>query len=321
MSTDWNSPIAADDTDDVLDGLKSRDVDALTLCVADPTNKPTGAIRWNRSTFKFQEWDGAAWQNMDVASGLTLGTMASQNSNAITITGGTVTGVAAPASIITSGLLGTARLGTGTPSAYTPLFGDQTWKETGIGCVSIWLVASIPAGYLLLNGQAVSRTTYASLFTLWGTVYGTGDGSTTFNVTDMRGFFPFAKPASGTGSVLGATFGLLDHIHAYTQIVNHTHSVTITDGGHSHSISDPGHTHNIDRAASAGGGTQVFERVSNAGSTDNQSTLSATTGIGVSSAVTGISAVTTNPGGGGASGTTQAANPPGFSVNFIVKAL
>jgi microcystin-dependent protein len=46
-----------------------------------------------------------------------------------------------------------------------------------------------PNGYLYCNGQAVSRTTYASLFAIIGTTYGAGDGSTTFNLPDYRGYF------------------------------------------------------------------------------------------------------------------------------------
>ncbi len=48
---------------------------------------------------------------------------------------------------------------------------------------------SVPTGFLLCNGQAVSRTTYADLFAVIGTLYGVGDGSTTFNVPDFRGKF------------------------------------------------------------------------------------------------------------------------------------
>jgi phage-related tail fiber protein len=49
---------------------------------------------------------------------------------------------------------------------------------------------STPTGWLKANGAAVSRTTYAALFSAIGTTYGTGDGSTTFNLPDLRGEFP-----------------------------------------------------------------------------------------------------------------------------------
>lgn len=48
---------------------------------------------------------------------------------------------------------------------------------------------TLPSGYLECNGQAVSRSTYSELFSLIGTTYGEGDGSSTFNVPDLRGEF------------------------------------------------------------------------------------------------------------------------------------
>jgi hypothetical protein len=55
------------------------------------------------------------------------------------------------------------------------------------GTVAAFGVSSAPTGWLKCNGAAVSRTTYADLFTVIGTTFGTGDGSTTFNVPDLRG--------------------------------------------------------------------------------------------------------------------------------------
>jgi len=54
------------------------------------------------------------------------------------------------------------------------------------GIVVPWGSASIPSGFLLCDGQAVSRTTFSALFAVIGTTYGSGDGSTTFNVPDLR---------------------------------------------------------------------------------------------------------------------------------------
>ena len=53
-----------------------------------------------------------------------------------------------------------------------------------VGAVFAFASGATPPGYLLCNGQAVSRTTYATLFTAIGVVYGSGDGTTTFNVPD-----------------------------------------------------------------------------------------------------------------------------------------
>lgn len=57
------------------------------------------------------------------------------------------------------------------------------------GIVLPFAGATAPTGWLLCNGQAVNRTTYAALFSALGTAHGTGDGSTTFNVPDLRGEF------------------------------------------------------------------------------------------------------------------------------------
>ena len=73
---------------------------------------------------------------------------------------------------------------------------------TGLGAVPSGVVApfagsSAPTGWLLCYGQAVSRTAYAALFTAIGTTFGSGDGSTTFNVPDLRGRAPFGVDSMG----------------------------------------------------------------------------------------------------------------------------
>lgn len=65
-----------------------------------------------------------------------------------------------------------------------------------------------PDGWLLCNGSAISRTTYARLFAVLSTTYGTGDGSTTFTLPDMRGVYPRGAGTNGTanyGGVIGHT--------------------------------------------------------------------------------------------------------------------
>ena len=57
------------------------------------------------------------------------------------------------------------------------------------GVVAHFAMSAAPAGWLKANGAAVSRTTYAALFAAIGTVFGAGDGSTTFNLPDLRGEF------------------------------------------------------------------------------------------------------------------------------------
>jgi len=61
------------------------------------------------------------------------------------------------------------------------------------GMISMYAGAAAPTGFLLCDGAAVSRTTFAALFAVAGTTYGVGDGSTTFNVPDLRSSFPVGQ--------------------------------------------------------------------------------------------------------------------------------
>lgn len=143
---------------------------------------------------------------------------------------------------------------------------------------------SAPSGWLLCNGAAVSRTTYAALFTAISTTYGVGDGSTTFNIPDRRGKFSIGLAASGTGSTLGGTGGSIDHTHS---VPAHYHGMgtgadlNITSGGaHTHSIdhdhgsttsgAEAAHTHSIDHNhasfTSSQGDTLTFDLAHAAGS-------------------------------------------------------
>lgn len=92
--------------------------------------------------------------------------------------------------------------------------------------------SSAPGGFLMCDGSAVSRTTYAALFAAIGTTFGTGDGSTTFNIPDMRGRIPAGKDNMGgsaanrltsggsgiTGTTLGAVGGAETHTLTAAQI-------------------------------------------------------------------------------------------------------
>ena len=103
-----------------------------------------------------------------------------------------------------------------------------------IGVPWPWLTGTPPSGYVLMDGSAVSRTTYAPLFALWGTTYGVGDGTTTFGLPDWRGR---TIVGAGTGSgltarTLNATGGnesLQAHDHGNTtdESAQHTHTPAI----------------------------------------------------------------------------------------------
>ncbi len=96
----------------------------------------------------------------------------------------------------------------------------QWWMPTGM--VVPYAGAVAPDGWLLCQGQAVSRTTYAQLFSVIGTTYGSGDGSTTFNLPDMRG-----RVAVGSDANLGAAAGVQSVSLTAAQNGPHNHTTLI----------------------------------------------------------------------------------------------
>lgn len=150
------------------------------------------------------------------------------------------------------------------------------------GSIQMWPTVTAPTGYLLCTGTAVSRSTYSALFAVIGTTFGSGDGSTTFNLPNYTNRFPY-------GTTLAATGGSADAI-----VVSHTHTATVTDPGHNHSViySTPG-------TVGGGGAFTTLGAGSN-------TTGTASTGISVSNSTTGSSG-------------TNANLPPYLGINFIIK--
>ena len=104
------------------------------------------------------------------------------------------------------------------------------------GTVLFFAGAVVPNGYLEMNGAEISRTLYSSLFSVIGTQYGAGDESTTFNLPDVRGYFPRFLD-SGAGVDTGRTLGSIQS----DQNKSHTHSGTVdSSGSHTHAITDLG---------------------------------------------------------------------------------
>jgi len=101
------------------------------------------------------------------------------------------------------------------------------------GSVHMMATTTAPSGYLKCNGTAISRTTYAALFAIIGTTHGAGDGSSTFNVPDLRGEFVRGWDDS-RGIDNGRNFGTSQSDNNKQH--NHTASSTITDPGHFHYI-------------------------------------------------------------------------------------
>jgi microcystin-dependent protein len=175
-----------------------------------------------------------------------------------------------------------------------------------------------PGNWAFCDGSALSRTTYSTLYAYLGTLYGAGDGSTTFNLPDFRARSPVGSgtlsgntwvgsPGSVNGVYPGWVGGEWSHVLSVAEMPSHNHGVSdpghahgITQSAHAHSISDPGHAHSISDGghahtsyypnpygtvfgAQAGGSTTY---IANGVSSNTTSTNG--TGIGIYGAATGI---------------------------------
>ena len=110
---------------------------------------------------------------------------------------------------------------------------DTTMKDIAnricpTGSIIMYGAATAPTGWLLCDGSAVSRTTYADLFAIIGTTFGVGNGSTTFNLPDLRDRFVVG---AGTSYNINDTGGEATHVLTINEMPNHSHSVAADSGG------------------------------------------------------------------------------------------
>lgn len=222
---------------------------------------------------------------------------------------------------------------TGIPSgpATDPTSANQFTRKAYVdalipsGFITMYGGSTAPTGYLLCQGQAVSRATYAALFAIIGTTYGAGDGSTTFNLPNFQGKFPVgqlaADPDFGT---LGQTGGsksftlsaanLPTHVHT----INHDHASASTN-----TVAD--HTHGGSGSASfvyvPGSGTLWTMVTTSPTANDVRHAVATLTGLdGGHSHTLDLPNFTGNSGTGtGLTNSAVTAIQPYLTVNFIIK--
>lgn len=164
---------------------------------------------------------------------------------------------------------------------------------------------SVPDGWLLCNGVAVSRSTYSGLFGKIGVTWGVGDGVTTFNLPDLQGKMPIG---AGGAFVLGSSGGGATSTIGVANLPVHTHP--ITDPGHNHAITDPGHVHTVPTGTVAGS-PAVAANVNASGTINGGSAVSNVT---VNSNTTGINQTDST-----GSGTPLSTISPYAVVNWCIK--
>jgi microcystin-dependent protein len=201
-------------------------------------------------------------------------------------------------------------------------------NRSEVGAIKPWTKAAAPDGYLLCNGGAVSRSTYADLFAVISTTYGAGDGSTTFNVPQLQGKMPQGYDGNtynlaGTGGANTVTVAVTNNqaaTNATNQAVTITGSISNTSlttaqlASHSHGFNASQAT--VGGLIAPGGGVAAGNPPS-AGNTGNQGSGTAHThSHTLSGTLTGN--ITTS-----LTGTVTAAGTNTFSpfvvVNYIIK--
>jgi microcystin-dependent protein len=210
------------------------------------------------------------------------------------------------------------------------IFGNYTyddsipgWRKTPENSASLpagtivqWPGASAPANWLICDGAAVSRTEYASLFAAIGVQYGAGNGTTTFNLPNLKGRVAVGFDSSQSEfDTLGETGGAKTHTLTTSQIPSHTHSfsgTTSTDGSHQHT------------AARGGTAAQVLtQTAAGDGSVANRWHLAdgSSGGVGILGTLAAGSHTHTYSGTTGSNGSGEAHNnlQPYLVLNYIIK--
>lgn len=214
--------------------------------------------------------------------------------------------------------------------------GERVATSTPAGVMAPFAGSTAPGGWLICDGSAVSRAQYSDLFASIGVAWGNGDGSTTFNLPDLRGRVPVGRNA-GTFSSLAGTGGVesVTLSAAQSGLPSHSHGVSAgigSGGSHSHSASadsQGNHNHTVNQTylqsltygtAANGGGTTIVNGGGSSSPTTNTNG-SHTHNVSVGSAgdhTHGISVSISAAGGGGAS-SAHTNLQPYATVNYIIK--
>ena len=188
------------------------------------------------------------------ANGTTISGLTTAN-NGLLVTNGS--GAPSISSTIPNGVIATTQSALDNSTKVATTAYVDTAVQTGIpvGVCMAYGGATAPAGWAFAYGQAISRKGFASLFAVYSTLYGSGDGSTTFNMPDLRGRLTAGRDDMGgsaasrltgttmtpNGVTLGATGGTQTYTLSTGEIPAHAHGPgTYSTAGHSHTASGLG---------------------------------------------------------------------------------
>lgn len=228
--------------------VQAYDADLAAIAALSTTGIPS---RTANDTWAIRTITGTANEVTVTNGGGVAGNPTVSLPSALTFTGKTITGGTYSGGTFTTGTFSGNGAGL-TDIPTSGIVGLDTVLATVVPIGTIVMTihdTSVPTGYLVLNGQAISRTTYSALYGLYGTKYGNGNGSTTFNLPDLRGLFVRGLD-EGKGIDVGRAIG-----STQTDMVkNHTHSGTTDSGGaHTHTGTTSTNSHNHTGSTDAGG--------------------------------------------------------------------
>lgn len=186
-----------------------------------------------------------------------------------------------------------------------------------VGAVYAFTSVTPPAGSMLCDGSGISRTLYPALFNLFGTQFGVGDGSTTFNLPDLRSRFILGQgQGSGlTNRVIATTGGEEAHVLTVAELANHGHGLNWSDPGHGHSGGDYGHTHGFNADQWSGTTNAWGSLAGSARQVVGYTTASGNASIYINGSGTGISASVQANGSGSGHNTM----PPYVVLVYMIK--
>lgn len=330
LSSHYTLPVASQST---LGGIKvdgtSIGIDPVTGVISATQLQPThatennyGVVRVDGTTIKVDDTTGAIY--VDATTFNPIGTT---GAGTIAIDGNTI--------INDAGVLKVADKISNPAYATTTTKGPVKIDGTTIGIdssgvisvepsalgisgeIKMWPTNAPPTGYLMCDGSAVSRTTYARLFSVIGTLYGSGDNIATFNLPDFRNRMPLG---SGDNYAINQKGGDADPV-----LVSHTHTATVTGTQsitHNHTLNDPGHYHTYPRDASGNADYETPTGTNNPDeSPDGSKTNSSKTGITIDNATMTVqfNNASVSIASTGTTDITGKNMPPYLGINFIIK--
>jgi microcystin-dependent protein len=195
--------------------------------------------------------------------------------------------------------------------------GISGFGATPIGGLMPYAGLTAPSGWILCYGQDISRTTYAALFAIVSTTYGTGDGSTTFGLPDLRGRVIAGQDDMGgssanrltgvtgslNGDTLGAAGGTETHTLTTAQLASHTHTGTTGNESTTETHSYLQTIANTTNTTAAGVGVDVVSSLTTTGATTGSQSANHTHSF------------TTDAAG---SGSAHPSVQPTFILNYII---